>query len=242
MLIAALKILPFFTTMLGGVVAVRAHGRLHLIYGVAGGVMLGLVGFHLLPEIGETVSPVYAGVPLPFLLMIAAFLVMFALAEMIGPHPAGDDAGGEHHHPHVGLIGASALVIHSFMDGLAIGVGFTVSDAMGIAILVAVLAHDFSDGMATVAIMRRHGNSPGRTWTLMLAGAVAPVAGAFIGGALQLSETWALGYAGFFAGTLIYFATRDMIPGARQSGTALTALSTITVGVVGMWLLAAAGV
>jgi zinc transporter ZupT len=68
------------------------------------------------------------------------------------------------------------------------------------------------------------------------------VIGAFVGGWLDLSESWVIGYAGFFAGTLIYFATRDLIPGARQGGTARTAFVTIAGGVLLMWLLSAAGV
>ena len=241
-MIAFLKFLPFVTTMLGGLVALRAGRLLHVVYGIAAGAMLGLVAFHLLPEFGDADSPAFGGVPLPYLLLIAAFLAMFVLEELIGPHPSDADEGVEHRHPHVGLIGAGALVLHSFLDGLAIGIGFAVSDAIGIAILLAVLAHDFADGMTTAAIMRRHGNSSGRTWALVTAAAIAPVVGAFVGGWLQLSEAWVIGYAGFFAGTLIYFATRDLIPGARQGGSARTAFATIAGGAFLMWLLSAAGV
>ena len=241
-MIVVLKFLPFFTTMLGGFVALRAQRKLHIVYGVAAGAMLGLVAFHLLPEFAEFDGPALGGVSLPYILLVGAFLAMFVLEELIGPHPADADEGGEHRHPHVGLVGAGALVLHSFFDGLAIGIGFSVSDAIGIAILIAVLAHDFADGMTTAMIMRRHGNTAGRTWALVTAGAVAPVIGAFVGGWLDLSETWVIGYAGFFAGTLIYFATRDLIPGARQGGTARVAFLTITGGVVLMWLLSAAGI
>ncbi|MEI6688719.1 MAG: ZIP family metal transporter [Thermoleophilia bacterium] len=241
-MIAFLKVLPFFTTMLGGLVALRAGRLLHLVYGVAAGAMLGLVAFHLLPEFGKFAGVAPGGVPLPYVLIVVAFLAMFVLEELVGPHPSDADEGSEHRHPHVGLIGAGALVLHSFLDGLAIGIGFTVSDAIGIAILIAVLAHDFADGMTTAAIMRRHGNTPGRTWALVTAGAVAPVIGAFVGGWLNLSESWVIGYAGFFAGTLIYFATRDMIPGARQGGTARVTFATIAAGALLMWLLAAAGI
>ena len=241
-MIALLKILPFFTTMLGGAVALRAHRRLHIVYGVAGGAMLGLVAFHLLPELSSPELPTLGTVPLPYILLVVAFLLMFTLEELIGPHPTDDDSGGEHRHPHVGLIGAGALVVHSFTDGLAIGIGFQVSTAIGLAILIAVLAHDFADGMTTASIMRRHGNTARRTWALVFAAAIAPVIGAFLGGALDLDESWILGYAGFFAGTLIYFATRDMIPAARQGGTVATAFLTVTGGVVLMWALAAAGI
>ena len=241
-MIELLKILPFFTTIAGGLIALRARGRAHLVYGLAGGSMLGLVAFHLLPELSEADTPEIGHVPLPYLLLVGAFLLLFVLEELIGPHPADEDEGSEHRHPHVGLIGAIALVVHSFLDGLAIGIGFGVSATVGVAILVAVLAHDFADGMATAAIMRKHGNPASRTWALIGAAAIAPVVGAFIGGALDLPESWIADYAGFFAGTLLYFATRDLIPGARRGGSARTAFATIAVGVVGVWLLGVAGI
>ena len=241
-MVPLLKLLPFVTTMLGGFVALRVGRGLHLVYGLAAGAMLGLAAFHLLPEFGAFTGAALGGVPLPYLLVVVAFLAMFALEEIVGPHPSDADEGGEHRHPHVGLVGAAALVVHSFLDGVAIGIGFTISDAIGVAILIAVLAHDFADGMTTAAIMRRHGNPPGRTWALVLAGAIAPVVGAFVGGWLDLSESWVIGYAGFFAGTLIYFATRDMIPGARQGGGPRVAFATVAAGALLMWALAAAGV
>ena len=40
------------STALGGLAALRSHDRLHLILGFAGGVMLGLVAFDLLPRNG----------------------------------------------------------------------------------------------------------------------------------------------------------------------------------------------
>ena len=104
-MIAFLKVLPFFTTMLGGLVALRAGRLLHLVYGVAAGAMLGLVAFHLLPEFGDFNGPDLGGVPLPYILLVVAFLAMFVLEELIGPHPSDADEGGEHRHPHVGLIG-----------------------------------------------------------------------------------------------------------------------------------------
>jgi len=37
-----------------------------------------------------------------------------------------------HHHPQVGVLSAFALAGHSFMDGVAIGLAFQVSQAVGL--------------------------------------------------------------------------------------------------------------
>ena len=41
----------FTTTLLGGWAALRVRDRRHLVLGLAAGIMLGVVGFDLLPEV-----------------------------------------------------------------------------------------------------------------------------------------------------------------------------------------------
>jgi zinc transporter ZupT len=54
----------------------------------------------------------------------------------------------------IGFLPPISLVVHSAMDGLMIGVAFKAGDEIGLIVLVAVLLHDFADGMnvATVAL------------------------------------------------------------------------------------------
>ena len=58
-----------------------------------------------------------------------------------------------------GLYGASELVLHSFVDGFAIGAGFRFDPHIGIIIALAVIFHDFPDGMNIVTVMLNSGNS-----------------------------------------------------------------------------------
>lgn len=54
----------------------------------------------------------------------------------------------------IGLLPPISLVIHSAMDGLMIGFAFKAGEEIGFIVLLAVLLHDFADGMnvATVAL------------------------------------------------------------------------------------------
>ena len=45
------------------------------------------------------------------------------------------------------------------MDGVGIGLGFQVSPAVGLLVAVAVISHDFTDGMNTITLMLNHKNS-----------------------------------------------------------------------------------
>ena len=44
------------------------------------------------------------------------------------------------------------LSIHSFIDGLGIGLAFHLSTSTGLLVFIAVVSHDFADGMNTAGI------------------------------------------------------------------------------------------
>ena len=227
-MIALLKLLPFASVLLGAVLALRVDRYLHIVFGVAGGIMLGLAAFHLLPDITTADAPDVMGVPLPYILIAVAFCLFYLVEEVL--------AGGDELEAHgrVGVLGALTLVGHSFIDGLAIGLGFAMSMAIGLSILIAVVAHDFAEGATTATLLRTHGASRRATNAIVALAAVTPVVGAFVGGMLQVSETFLACYAGFFVGTLIFFATHDIIPNARARTTAGRTLLLVVVGMAGI--------
>ena len=96
------------------------------------------------------------------LTVIFGFLGIFLLEKMTIIHSEKQhDAPGHHHN--VGLVGAIGLSFHSFLDGLAIGVGFQAGTKVGFVVLLAVVAHDFADGLNTVTFMLATRNSRWRT-------------------------------------------------------------------------------
>ncbi len=70
------------------------------------------------------------------------------------------------------------MVGHSAMDGVAIGAAFQVGGGMGAAVAMAVIAHDFADGFNTYTLTSLYGNARRRAIAMLVADAVAPVAGA----------------------------------------------------------------
>jgi ZIP family zinc transporter len=225
--IALLKLLPFVSVGIGALLALRVDRYLHIVYGLAGGIMLGLAAFHLLPDIAHANAPDVMGVPLPFILIGVAFCLFYLVEEVIA---GGDPMGEMEAHGHVGVLGALTLVAHSFIDGLAIGLGFAMSMTIGVSILIAVLAHDFAEGATTATLLKAHGTSRRATNAIVLLAAITPVVGAFIGGALQVSETFLACYGGFFVGTLIFFATHDILPNARARTTPGRVLVLVVIG------------
>jgi len=86
----------------------------------------------------------------------------------------------EENHDHTnnrGRFGAGSISFHSFIDGVAIGFAFHVSNAVGMVVAAAVLAHGFSDGINTVSMILRHGGSRREAIKWLLLDSVAPVLG-----------------------------------------------------------------
>src|SRR5919201_861168 len=97
-----------------------------------------------------------------FAMTLAGGVAIFLLEKLTIIHREKQhDAPGHHHH--VGLVGAIGLSFHSFLDGLAIGVGFKAGASVGVIVLLAVVAHDFADGLNTVTFMLATRNNPTRT-------------------------------------------------------------------------------
>ncbi|WP_282796388.1 ZIP family metal transporter [Streptomyces sp. CC224B] len=232
----------FVMTLVGGWTAGRVTDRRHLVLGLAGGLMLGVVGLDLLPEALEAAGEPVFGVPAALLLAVAGFLFAHSVERLLAlrraaPHGAdvaGGAAGGRV--PQVGLTAAAAMVGHSVMDGVAIGAAFQVGGGMGAAVAVAVIAHDFADGFNTYTITKLYGNARRRAVAMLVADALAPVAGAASTLLFTLPEHLLGGYLGFFGGALLYLAAAEILPEAHHDHPARSTLLCTVAGAGFIWL------
>ncbi|KDN82919.1 permease [Kitasatospora cheerisanensis KCTC 2395] len=240
----------FLMTLIGGFVAQRTGDRRHLVLGFAAGLMLGVVAFDLLPEAMAQAPEELHGVPEALLMFAAGFLVIHIVERAVAIHRGheGEYAAHSHAHGHghgpghrhreqgVGLAAASALVLHSMMDGFAIGAAFQAGTTVGTVVAIAVVAHDFADGFNTYTLTRLYGNNRRRAVTLLFADAVAPVTGAGITLLFTIPEHLLGLYLGFFGGFLMYLATSDILPEAHSPHPSRTTLACTVLGVGFMWL------
>src|SRR3954464_11790098 len=82
----------------------------------------------------------------------------------------------------------ASLSLHSFLDGVGIGLAFKVSTAVGVVVAAAVLAHDFSDGINTVTMILKNRGRSWRAARWLLLDAVAPVLGVAVTFFFTLSD------------------------------------------------------
>ncbi len=238
----------FLMTLVGGFVAQRTGDRRHLVLGLAAGLMLGVVAFDLLPEALAQAPQEVHGVPAALLMFAAGFLAIHVVERAVAIHRSheGEYAAHSHGHAHghgerhreqgVGIAAASALVLHSMMDGFAIGAAFQAGTTVGTVVAIAVVAHDFADGFNTYTLTRLYGNNRRRAVALLFADALAPVTGAGITLLFTIPEQLLGLYLGFFGGFLMYLATSDILPEAHSPHPSKGTLACTLLGVGFMWL------
>lgn len=217
----------FLTTLLGGLFALRLKDSLHLILGFSAGAVIGVAFFDLLPEAlhlseqsGSTRAPLF--IALGFVCYMLLDRIIFFNAQHEAHHH------GEHEHSHSGFLGAGSLSIHSLLDGLAIGLSFQVSSAVGLIVTAAVLTHDFSDGINTVSMVLKGGGTRKNALMWLLVDAVAPVVGILSTFFFTLSEHALASLLAIFCGFFLYIGASDLLPESHhQHPKALTTLLTI---------------
>ncbi|MEU6193632.1 ZIP family metal transporter [Streptomyces sp. NPDC047061] len=227
----------FLMTLAGGWTAQRVTDRRHLVLGLAGGLMLGVVGLDLLPEALRAAGREVFGVPAALILFVAGFLLAHLVERTLALRQAAHGAD-EHGHraPEVGLTAAGAMVGHSAMDGVAIGAAFQVGGGMGAAVAVAVIAHDFADGFNTFTITSLYGNARRRAIAMLVADACAPVLGALSTVFFTIPEALLGGYLGLFGGVLLYLAAAEILPEAHHEHPARSTLLCTVAGAAFIWL------
>ena len=236
MIAVLLSITTFFSTMLGGLTALRFRDRLHRFLGYTAGVLLGVVAFDLLPEIIELIQKTHIETIWPMLALVAGFMLFHIVEKSILIHYSQEHEYEVHHHPNVGIASALALAGHSFLDGVAIGLGFQAGGAIGVAVAIAVIAHDFSDGLNTVNLMLVNKNTTLRSRIMLFVDALAPVLGAFSTLFFHLPDHLLILYLGFFAGFLLYIGTSEILPEAHSKHSSYWTISLTILGLVTMFL------
>jgi len=230
-LLALFGVATFLATLCGGFFALYLSDRLHLILGFSAGAVLGVAFFDLLPEALELAGAQY-GISSTTAVVALGFAVYLIVDRLVFLHGHSQEHE-EHQHQHLGGFGAGTLSLHSFLDGLGIGFAFQVSPAVGLVVAIAVLAHDFSDGVNTVSFIVKHGGSRTTALRWLLVDAAAPLIG--------VAATLFVGVPGpelglllaLFAGFFLYIGASDLLPESHHAhpkgGTTMSSVAGMAV-------------
>lgn len=209
-------IATFCSTLLGGLFALKFKDRLHLILGFSAGAVIGVAFFDLIPEAIDLGSKLY---PISAITSVVAggFVAYMILDRFVILHGHTHDEEDTHNHSHRGKLGAGSLSFHSFLDGMAIGLAFQVSAAVGAIVAVAVLVHDFSDGINTVNLILKNGGAKKEAFKWLVVDALAPVIGVLSTLFFTLPESTLGIILAIFSGFFLYIGASDLLPESHHS-------------------------
>lgn len=213
-LVMAIAGAAFVATMVGGLFAISLRDRLHLVLGFSAGAVIGVAFFDLMPEALESGSGAWGSRTI-MLLCAAGFFLYTLLDRVIMLHTAGE--GAHCHHHRRGWMGAGSFSAHSFLDGFAIGIAFQASRAIGVVVAIAVLVHDFSDGLNTVNVVVRNGGDRRMALRWLLMDAIAPIIGAGVSLFLVLPENGVAPILALFSGFFLYIGASDLLPESHHA-------------------------
>lgn len=229
-MVVLIAALAFLATLLGGVFALRFRDRLHLILGFSAGAVIGVALFDLLPE-SMSLADGHYGPAMLSLFIAAGFFAYLIIDRLILLHP---HTHHDHEHSHQGApstggaFGALTLAAHSLLDGVAIGAGFQASPAVGTIVAAAVVTHDFSDGINTVAFILRGGGKVRQALPWLLVDATAPVLGAASTLLFRIPQPSIGLVLAVFGGCFLYLGASDLIPESQHAHPrAATTLMTL---------------
>jgi ZIP family zinc transporter len=118
------------------------------------------------------------------------------------------------------------------MDGVGIGLAFQVNSTVGFIVAIAVISHDFTDGMNTVSLMLHNQQTAKRSKLFLLFDALAPVVGAASTMFFSVPDHFLILYLGFCAGFLLYIGATDILPEAHNTNSSYRTIGLTIAGVI----------
>ena len=236
----AVSFAAFLSAFAGGWLALRAVRYVGMIIAVGAGIRIGAAFFDLIPEAIEHLGSLESAM----LWTASGFLAFYAIEQVTTLHVGHETAVELDHdsatHQHLGVVGATGMGIHSFLDGIALAAGLAVGGGVGVVIAAVVVLHRFSDGIGVVSFLLASRTPSSTAWRWLTLVALAPVAGVLVGTILQVPDDWLGAILGFFAGFFLYVGAAELLPEAhRRDHSRWVALATIA-GALGIYLFSVA--
>lgn len=227
---------------LGGILALsmnveRLRAGLFVLVSLAVGALLGDAFIHLIPEAFETTS----NPAILSLSIIGGILFFFVIEKVLHWH---HHQGIEDSEPAIHPVGRIVLFsdgVHNLIDGLIIGLAYTVSIEVGIATTIAVILHEIPQEIGDFGVLLHAGYTKTRALWLNFLSALLSILGAVAAFVLgEVAEGFTAVLVPITAGGFIYIALSDLIPELHKSksaGHSVIQLIAIAAGVIAMLLL-----
>ena len=142
------------------------------------------------------------------LVILIGYLLVHLTQHTLAPH---FHFGEEVHHVSkvVSFSALAGLMLHTFVDGVAIASGFGVSDALGLLVFFAILLHKLPEGLAISSLFLASGESRRAALAASAALAVSTLLGAVLTLEVPMLGAYGLPLA---AGVTLYVGASNLVP------------------------------
>lgn len=199
----------------------------HIFISFAAGVLMAAAFLHLIPESMELN-------PNGLALTLLGFLIFYLLEHFIVLHCYHE---ADYKSKALSRITVLGIGLHSLIDGIAIGIGFEISQSIGLITTVAVILHELPEGITTLSILFHTGIEKTKALIYSFAVALATPIGAiltyfFIN---RVSESFLGSLLALAAGSFVYIAASDLVPETHEKFSKFNAF-ILLLGVVFVFL------
>ncbi len=142
------------------------------------------------------------------LVALLAYALVHLTQHTLAPH----FHFGEETHEVSSVVSVSALVgllLHTFVDGVAIASAFGVSTSLGVLVFLAILLHKFPEGLAISSLFLAAGAGRARAMYAAAALGGATIAGVALTSVVGILGTWGLALS---AGVTFYVGASNLVP------------------------------
>jgi len=130
------------------------------------------------------------------------------------------------------LLVLGVMTLHSFTEGVSVGVSFSGSMDLGIFITTAIAVHNIPEGLAISLVMVPRGTSPLKAmWWSIFSSLPQPLMAvpAFI--FVEIFRQYLPAGLGFAGGAMIWMVFSELIPDANKDADPRTVATTVTVSI-----------
>jgi zinc and cadmium transporter len=192
---------------IGGALAVTSRSRwstraLETMIAFSGGFMISVIFLDMIPEAFREHGTSAAWI------MLVGYVLVYLTQHALTPH---FHFGEETHHvtQTVGISALIGLILHTFVDGVAIASGFNAGTRIGTLVLAAILLHKLPEGSTISSLFLAAGLGRKRALAAATALGVATVLGAVFTESFDLLKQYGLALS---AGVTMYVAASNLIP------------------------------
>ncbi len=225
----------FLSALGGGLFALRATRSIGVIIAIGAGIRIGAAYFDLIPESVQQLGSLDGAM----IFTAVGFLAFYAIEKLtqlhVGHETATELDHGAASHRHVGIIGASGMSLHSFLDGVALAAALDVGGGLGLVVAAVVIVHRFSDGIGIVSLLLASHTAPAIAYRWVGVVAIAPLFGVAVGLLLPIPPQVLGGMLAVFAGFFLYIGAAELLPEAHRTDRSARVVAATLAGVLAIY-------